>query len=164
MGAQRSQPTLQENGIGVVIVDTNPHHAKQARMDRAQGLPAQPPQRRKRTNTSTWPGSDACVALTPNDEVNMLSAMHYVDLFGRAEVYHLPLATERGTAMAPAHMRGRLAVRRGRDVRGACTARFGRGAQFKATPLTDQFDFAAWRAKYGEGALAARRRSTRRAR
>ncbi|MEJ2545515.1 MAG: hypothetical protein P8Y99_15740, partial [Calditrichaceae bacterium] len=29
-------------------------------------------------------------ALTPNDEVNALAALHFTELFGRAEVYQLP--------------------------------------------------------------------------
>ncbi|MHC4409925.1 MAG: cation:proton antiporter, partial [Planctomycetota bacterium] len=77
-------------------------------------------------------------ALTPNNEVNTLSAQHYRHLFGRAEVYQLPGGS--------GHPRGRLLF--DADFK-TITQAFRDGARFKATLITEQFDIEAWRGQHG---------------
>lgn len=50
-------------------------------------------------------GIGRLLALTPNDEVNALAALHFVDIFGRSEVYQLPYK-DNGIAVSR-HLRGR---------------------------------------------------------
>lgn len=94
------------------------------------------------------------LALTSNSEVNALAAMHFIEDFGRAEVYQLPLARKEGQpddAVART-LRGRLLF-----SEDACfdelSQRFAEGAVVKATPLTREFDYRAYQAMHGDAAL-----------
>ncbi|MFQ5607471.1 MAG: cation:proton antiporter [Candidatus Zixiibacteriota bacterium] len=100
-------------------------------------------------------GIGRLVAVTPNDEVNSLAALHFEDLFGRHEVYQLsPLAPRSSGAQAdlPRHLRGRYLFS-DETTFGDLERRFQSGAVVKRTPLTEEFDYGSFRAHYGEGAL-----------
>jgi len=94
------------------------------------------------------------MAMTPNDEVNALSVLHFVDVFGRAEVYQL--APTGGGASSgndlPLHLRGRYLFDK-EATYSYVSALLGGGAQIKAVPLTEESDFAAFTSMYGSTAL-----------
>ncbi len=95
------------------------------------------------------------LALTPNDEINALAALHFSEIFDRSEIYQLPAEGERQDAepeRIPRHLRGRLLFGP-KATYTELTARFNAGALIKVTPLTDQFDFTAFRARYGDDAI-----------
>ena len=144
---------LQDAGLRVLVVDANPSHIAQARMDGLKvyfgNVLAD-----NADEELDLQGIGRLFALTPNDEVNALCAIHYRHLFGSSEVYQLTPAKEiiRGTEPVPTHMRGRSLF--GEEIHhDVLAARFRLGAVMKTTPLTEQFDFAAWRSHYGEGAI-----------
>ncbi len=135
---------LQAQGYQVLIIDTNRVDISAARMD---GLP-------------TYYGSvfseyildeielggiGRLLALTSNDEVNSLAALHFADVFSRAEVYQLPPEDE----AVSAHLRGRLLFRTGITYT-ELEQRFARGEEIKTTKLTPEFDYKAFQARYGE--------------
>lgn len=99
-------------------------------------------------------GMNHLLALTSNDEVNALATLHFVHLFGRSEVYQLPPegeGTDRDDTI-PLHLRGRLLF--GPDKTYTFfTTRFNAGAEIKKTRLTEQFDYEAFQALYGERAI-----------
>jgi NhaP-type Na+/H+ or K+/H+ antiporter len=97
-------------------------------------------------------GLGRLLALTPNDEVNSLSALHFADLFGRAEVYQLPPEGGDGdrSRAVPSHLRGRLLFAPG-ATHAEMSRRFAAGAVIKRTKLTPEFDYEAFRGRY-EGA------------
>jgi NhaP-type Na+/H+ or K+/H+ antiporter len=100
-------------------------------------------------------GLGRLLALTPNDEVNALAALHFSDVFGRANVYQLPVADNRSTSTRqkmPQHLRGRFLFDRGATY-DKIAARCESGATIKRTPLTGEFDFDAFMAQHGETAL-----------
>ena len=100
-------------------------------------------------------GLGRLLALTPNDEVNALAALHFSDIFGRTNVYQLPVESNRSTSTRqkiPQHLRGRFLFRR-EATHDNIAARFGSGATIKRTTLTDEFDFDAFMAQHGETAL-----------
>ncbi len=113
VGAQawvrRVAKTLQDLGVRVLLIDAN---ARNVRLARRNGLPAQ------RTNILAegviddleLSGIGRLVAVTPNDEVNALAALHFAEVFESDEVYQLPMRTENGSTAAseiPRHLRGR---------------------------------------------------------
>ena len=144
---------LQKEGIHVLMVDTNRRNLTTARM---QGL-------------DTWYGSALAeyaleeidfsdlgrlVALTPNDEVNTLTALHYVHEFGREKVYQL-VPQGKGSARkekTPSALHGRYLFGADADY-GSVEARFDRGAKVKATRIKDQFTYRQFREQYGDRAL-----------
>lgn len=94
------------------------------------------------------------LALTPNDEVNSLAALHFIDLFGRANVYQLTPEREGSgrTDTASQHLHGRLLFQPGLTYRGL-DAMFAKGGAVKTTKLTEEFDYSAFRKHYGEEAV-----------
>jgi len=96
------------------------------------------------------------LAMTPNDEVNTISVLHFVDVFGRAEVYQLAPATG-GAAAArsnlPLHLRGRYLFDKEANF-SYITALIRGGAVVKATPITGEYNYEAFQSMYGSRALS----------
>ena len=99
-------------------------------------------------------GMGRFLALTPNREVNSLAAQHFSEVFGRESVYLLPLPPARGirAETASKFVHGRIAF--GKEITfDYLQERFGRGAEVKRTKLTEEFDFAAFKAFYNGTAV-----------
>lgn len=100
-------------------------------------------------------GIGRLLALIPNDEVNSLATLHFEDIFGRSEVYQLPLTAKSSVesrGVMPKHLRGRFLF----DKKATCDyleVRFRAGAVVKKNSITEEFDFAAFKSKCGEDAL-----------
>ena len=141
---------LQELGVRVLLVDTNINNTRSARM---AGLPVLHGSLLSESTDEDidLQGIGRLFALTPNDEVNTLAGLHYRHLFGRAEIYQLG-ASKQSTSSVTESQRGRVLFG---DECGfsSLSRRFNGGARAKATLLTEQFDFAAWRAMHGDAAL-----------
>jgi NhaP-type Na+/H+ or K+/H+ antiporter len=100
------------------------------------------------------PGIGKLLALTANDEVNALSARHFVHLFGRQNLYQLSparLASE-GSSELSAELRVRPL---GGDefTFEVLQQRVEGGSRFTSTPLSDRFGIEEWKAEHGEDAL-----------
>ncbi len=151
--ARRLARALMEAGIAVRMVDTNRHNMAAARMD---GL-------------ATWYGSalsehakeeidfsdlGRLFVLTPNDEVNTLTALHYLEDFGREKIYQLaPEETTRARNEAvPTEFRGRILFAPDADY-WTLSDRFEHGAKVKSTRLTEKFGFDEFRAEHGDQVL-----------
>ncbi len=93
------------------------------------------------------------LALTPNDEVNSLTALHFSDILGRTAVYQLPPPEPEPESAArstvPEHLRGRLLFDPHATYR-YLDARFKRGAILKKMSLTASFDYDDVQARYDE--------------
>ncbi len=140
-------------GIPVRLVDTNYTSVAEARM---AGLPAEcasilAEQTHEELELS---GIGRLLALTSNDEVNMLAAREFTPLFGRANVYGLPPArtgTGRRAASA-AHLRGRTLF--GAELHHArLVQRLREGAVIKKTRLTSSFTPEDFQRRYGPSAV-----------
>ena len=100
-------------------------------------------------------GIGRLLAMTSNDEVNSLAALHFHDVFGSSEVYQLPSRSSQlkdGRGAMPPHLHGRFLF----DDEATfdhLMARFQSGAVVKKTNLTDEFDFDDYKKMYGENAL-----------
>jgi len=99
-------------------------------------------------------GLGRLLALTADDEVNALASLHFRELFGRAEVYQLPPLRDGNerVAGAPPHLRGRTLFAPGANY-DLLDRRFSVGYKAKGTKLSQEFDYGAFRARYGEDAL-----------
>ena len=144
---------VQNNGIPVLLVDTNPQQILRARMD---GLPTAlgnvlSESIGERLDLS---GIGRLLAVTPNDEINSLAAMEYAHVFGRSEIYQLAPWESRSTSSAgsPQHMRGR-SMFSGAPTHAALRYLFHNGAVVKETNLTEQFTIDDFDALYGDTAV-----------
>lgn len=96
------------------------------------------------------------VAVTPNDEVNSLAAIHFGDILGRASVYQLPPSDNKGKdgreSNMPLHLRGRP-VFAGHATHDYIKDFFQRGGVVKRTSISAEFDLDRYSSTYGEEAL-----------
>ncbi|MCB2229161.1 cation:proton antiporter [bacterium] len=100
-------------------------------------------------------GIGRLVALTPNDEVNSLAALHFVDIFGRGDVYQIPggaTAKNEKRKELPMHLRGRYLFAKDATY-AALTNRFQRGAIVKRTSITEEFNLERLRSRYGDSVI-----------
>ncbi len=100
-------------------------------------------------------GVGRLMALTSNDEINSLSALHFLDIFGRAGVYQLPKQSKFKTTSEesiPKHLRGRLLFNT-EATYSYLENRFDEGAVLKKTLLTDEFDYDSFLALYKDSAI-----------
>ncbi|MGE3308659.1 MAG: cation:proton antiporter [Limisphaerales bacterium] len=142
--------TLQSEGFQVLLADTNWENLGDARLD---GLPTYygnvlSEQARDELDLN---GLGRLLALTPNQEVNTLAAIHFVEFFGRSEVYQVQVHSKGGkkTELDP---HGRLLFEEGvflEDI----FQRLQKGAVLRKTQITAGFTFSAWMEKYGDKAL-----------
>ena len=86
-------------------------------------------------------GIGRLLALTPNEEVNSLSALHFIDVFGRSEVYQVSIENNgEEKEKLPKHLRGRTLF--GEDITYSKVWKLiESGAVIEKTPLKDKSDF-----------------------
>jgi hypothetical protein len=151
-GARDVAAALQAEGVPVVLVDANRRNVAAARMAH---LPARVGNALDDDFLERLDLAEIgrVLAMTPNDEVNSLVAVHHVHDFGRSEVYQLARETvqTKGGGAASPELRGRTLFAADADYY-HLSGRFARG-RVKTTKLTDQFDFDAFREQHGERSL-----------
>jgi NhaP-type Na+/H+ or K+/H+ antiporter len=145
---------LQDNGFKVSLVDSNWGNISSARLD---GLNAQYENilHEDVSEELELEGIGKLLAVTPNDEVNSLAALNFIELFGRSQVYQLPRQSKfrAMTEQAiPKHLSGRLLFTP-EATYSNLSAKFGSGAVIKKVPLTAEFGFDAFKDLYGERAV-----------
>jgi len=150
--ARQLASVLQSAEIPVALVDSNASNVRAARL---AGLRVWYGSAVSETLADEMELTDLgrCLALTPNDELNALVAMHFVEEFGRSEVYQLPPEIE-DSERVDSLVRGVS----GRTLFHADAThheiadRIALGARFKRTRLTPEFDQEHFREHYGESA------------
>lgn len=144
--------TLHESGYRVVVTDTNPSNVLSARME---GLPVYYGSGLSETAIMDLDlnGIGRMMALTPNNGVNSLAVLHFAEVFDRSELYQLvPPKEEKEKKTVSKHLRGRYLF--GEDINyGYLAQRFASGAVLKKTRLTEEFDYDAFKARYGDTAV-----------
>ncbi|MCZ6468938.1 MAG: cation:proton antiporter [Candidatus Dadabacteria bacterium] len=145
---------LHENGFQVSLVDSNWANVSAARQE---GLKAYYENilLEDISEDIELDGIGKLIALTRNDEVNSLAALHFIEDFGRSQVYQLPKLSKfsaRSEESIPQHLRGRLLF--GAEATFSyLDSKFASGALLKKTPLTDEFNYDSFQSLYGEKAL-----------
>ncbi len=145
---------LSEQRVKVLLVDSNWSHVAAAR---SAGLVAHYGNilDEAMMDTLELEGIGRMMALTSNDEVNALAALHFGEVFGRDKVYQLsPEGAESGSRRQaiPKHLRGRFLFAPN-ATSAQLVNRFAVGQTVKATPLTEEFGYENFRAHYGDDAL-----------
>lgn len=144
--AREIAEALHAQDIPVLLVDTNRQNIRQARL---RGLPAT-------TGDATHEhtqedldlgGLGRVLALTSNDGVNRLVMLHFTHEFGRREVYRI--SSGKTKEVEPGQRRGRVVFGEGTAFP-ELAAKFRQGHVIRATPLTEQFDYEAFRAEHGD--------------
>ena len=144
---------VMEEGIPVLLVDTNPRNNALARM---AGLPIAYASIGSEyvQEEIDLGGIGRLLAMTPNDEVNTLAAMGFAERFGRAQVYQVAAveSSSQRTERVAAYRRGRTLFDRPMTIE-QLEARLAAGARIKKTLLSDDFTFEDFLARYGESTL-----------
>jgi NhaP-type Na+/H+ or K+/H+ antiporter len=151
--AREIAKVLQHEGCEVLVIDTNRGNIAAARL---AGLPTAYGSiiSQDITEQIDLGGMGRLLALTSNDEINALAALHFADLFGRAEVYQLPVEGD-GNALKQTvshHLRGRLLFGPGLTYKNLAR-RFAAGSIVKKNSLTEEFTFEDFEVRYGENAI-----------
>ncbi len=139
---------LKDEGIPVRLVDTNYANIAEARM---AGLPVYYGSALTEGTLANieLEGIGRLLALTSNDEVNSLTALHFSEVFGDNGVYQLPpeQLTASTKQVVSQHLRGRFLFDPDTTY-WQLTARFDAGADVKTTNLTEAFNFQTFRERY----------------
>lgn len=143
--------SLLDEGYPVMLVDNSRHNVSAARM---AGVPAFyasifADNVLDRVEIS---GIGKLMAMTTNDDVNSLAALHFAPLFGRAQAYQLMPDDESLLDAHSRHLRGRLLFGKGM-THAALTQRFTDEAVVKKTKLSEEYGFEELNARYGGEAL-----------
>jgi len=145
---------MRDEGFAVALVDSNWENVTRSRSDGCRAQYASILSENLHFDLSLE-GIGRLFSLTPNDEVNSLAALHYLDIFGRSEVYQLPPANPGGNGKKdemPRHLHGRYLFAEHATF-DYLEKRFRDGAVIKRTPITEEFDYEAFKTMYGHTAL-----------
>jgi NhaP-type Na+/H+ or K+/H+ antiporter len=146
--------TLQKQQFRVVMVDTNRQHVNKSRM---QGVPAYHGNVLSKQVVDKIPleGIGKLLALTSNNEANCLAALNFEHVFEKKELYQIAPEESKSSSQhskTPVHLRGRYLF--SKEITYAyLSQRFNRGAQVKATTLSEEFDYEQFQARYGRSAI-----------
>jgi NhaP-type Na+/H+ or K+/H+ antiporter len=145
---------LSRHGFRALLVDTNRHNVRIAQL---QGLEAYHGNLLSSVvqDEIDLSGIGRLLALTSNDEANALACVQFQNIFGSEEVYQLPPdladAQSDATPYAGGAM-GRLLFN-SKATFDRIDDAINRGAQVKATPLTEEFPFDAYVDRWKDNAL-----------
>lgn len=143
-GARNLAKILMDVGVKIVMVDTN---ARNIRLAEEEGLRAYCGNvlYEDFIEEINLGGIGRMLALTSNDEINALASLHMAEIFGRSNVYQLPLrSTEKSShESVPDYLVGRLLFGQGMTYR-VLSDRFNAGWTLHVIELTNEFDYAAF--------------------
>ncbi|MBP8947791.1 MAG: sodium:proton antiporter, partial [Candidatus Promineofilum sp.] len=146
--ARQLAALLGQQGLRAVLVDTNYHHVSESRL---LGLEVYHGSAlaEETLDSIDLAGLGRVLALTGNDEINVLSMIHFREVFGGSEVYRLPAADKRRPD----------GLHQGRTLFGSgvhyemLDSVLDDGATLEATQLNPSFTFADFKARYGQQAI-----------
>ncbi len=139
--------TLLDEGYPVMLVDNSRHNVSAARM---AGIPSFYASifADNVLNRVEISGIGKLMAMTGNDDVNSLAALHFAPVFGRAQVYQLIPEDEKLLEAHSRHLRGRFLFGKGM-THTALSQRFTDEAIIKKTKLSEEFGIEELNAQYG---------------
>lgn len=146
---------LADHGFVVRLIDTNRSNVRQGRME---GLDAYYCNALSddALEKVDYSGIGRLLAMTSNNEVNSLAAIHFPDVFGRSAVYQLPMdGAQNNTSsntVAPEHLTGRFLFGP-KMTYNYLAGLFRDGAVVKPTKLTEAFDYADFQQRHGQRAI-----------
>ncbi|MCA9971752.1 MAG: cation:proton antiporter [Anaerolineales bacterium] len=147
--ARAMAAAVQAAGFRVVLIDTNWQNIVAGQME---GLDMHHGDALSEDvmEECEFDGIGRLLAMTSNNEVNSLAALHFPEVFGRAAVYQLPFGsrnTVENLQHKPSHLRGRFLFGPQMTYR-HLMARWQGGAQVKTTQLTSKFTYEDFQARH----------------
>jgi hypothetical protein len=144
--ARQLAKALDELGIRVLLLDTNHENVKAARM---RGLPAHEGSALAENvlDQLNLVGIGRLLAVTSNGELNAMACQEFHRIFGRTNVFQLPPQGAEKRAARERHLHGTWLFSPSATF-SAIDDYLRGGASVKATRLTREFDYNAYRAKY----------------
>lgn len=147
---------LDREGFETMLIDTNRANTRAARMAGLETVTGSilSEEVEEHLDLSRF---SRLIALTGNDEANALAAVHMIEAFGRKEIYQIaPQSKEAGAAKEHAQdeahaLTGRFLVARDFPYK-SFADRFARGAEVKATKLSDAFGWEEYQQHNGDRA------------
>jgi NhaP-type Na+/H+ or K+/H+ antiporter len=143
----------QDEGIRVVVADTNWAYISSAKMEGLQTYFGNALSEHA-DDELDLSGIGFCMALTANDEVNTLSCLHFGKTLGREKVFQLPPEPDQiaERAILNESLRGRSLFSESITHK-AITRMFIQGATFKKTLITEEFSHKQLLEFYGNKAV-----------
>ncbi len=140
---------LQDEKFPVMMIDTNRGYIKKARLD---GLRAYP--QNVFSEFEYLGGIRRVLAMTPNDELNSLVCVHFLEWFDRKEIYQLQPEdmSEEDHENQPGHLHGRFLFRK-HITYADLHHKYFLGNKFKKTKLTEEFGYEEFQEYYNNKAL-----------
>lgn len=137
---------LIEEKVPVMLVDNNWYSVRQARME---GVPAFYSNVYSDTvlERIELGGIGRLLAMTGNDEVNSLVALHFTPLFERNNIYQLAPEEQKLSGAVSEHLRGRSLFGEGL-THSELSRRFFSGWTLKKNRVTETFDYQAYLDRY----------------
>jgi len=140
---------LNKNGVPVILVDTNYRNVTAAKMSglRAHCASVLSDNVHEEADLN---GIGKLLAMTANDEVNLLACQEYTHYFGRSSVYQLPLNPKSigNRSKDLVHLPGRILFD-GKISFRTMEQILAEGYEIKATTLSDEFTFDEFKERYG---------------
>jgi NhaP-type Na+/H+ or K+/H+ antiporter len=145
---------LKEEGFRVALVDSNWSHVAESRKSGCRAYYGNA-LAEEILHELQLDGIGRLFAVTSNDEVNSLAALHFADLFDRNNLFQLSperqSSGKKSGRIAP-HLRGRLLF--GEDITFEdMKSRFENGAMIKKTYITKEFDYDDFVSMHGDSFL-----------
>ncbi|MCI5189350.1 MAG: hypothetical protein D3919_01150 [Candidatus Electrothrix sp. AW5] len=152
--ARAMAQAIMKEGFSVVLIDTDRENVALSRM---AGMPALYGNAlaKKTREEIDYGGLGRMLAMTANDAVNALTCAHFMEDFGRQEVYQLsfpPVEQDSRHKAIPQEQHGRLLFGEGLDFFRLNHA-FGSDPTIKLTKLTKEFDYQAFMSEYNNAAI-----------
>ncbi|HKJ44294.1 MAG TPA: sodium:proton antiporter [Balneolales bacterium] len=136
---------LQKQGVKVLLADTNWKNISDARLNGLQTYYGNVLDEFA-LDEMNLDGIGHFLAMTSNDEVNSLSVLRFVEIFGRSQVFQLSPASERPNKNRDitGHLSGRILFDK-RLTYVNLTELFEKGATLKTTNLTKEYNYDTFR-------------------
>lgn len=153
--ARRIAEALRKHDVRVLMMDSNYDHIRQARM---RGLETTygSALAQSALEELDLSGIGRMLALTPNDEVNSLAALHFREIFGRRGVFQLaPPEVDRRDQRegVSTNLRGRILSGPEWTYQRVDEYANQPGSEVKTTRLTENFTFEDWQQEHGDDAI-----------
>ncbi len=147
---------LQREGFDTLLIDTNRHNTKAGRMAGLETKTGSILSEHLEEELDLGRFSKL-IAMTGNDEANSLAAVQMIETFGREQIYQIA-PHSKDPRRVKDHLQDQTHTLTGRFMVGhdfpfnAYADRFARGAEVKATKLTDEFNWADYQQHHGDRA------------
>jgi len=151
--AREIAKALKNEGFRILLVDSNRAHVSAARLAGLHALSGNA-LNEDFVSELDLDGIGKVIALTSNDEVNAIAALHFAEIVGRQGAFQIQPGEESRGEMegAPSHLRGRLVFGDG-TTESRLARHHASGARIKLTRLTDEFDWKAYSSHHGGSAI-----------